>query len=277
MSDIGNKIHDLLQKTADGWNNVFIRQNLPKEIKFTLSAHTYTTIKNRLAEIENNKELEDEKIELEKRIAKQYGYWENQGLSAKTLDYTKYEPIFPGSSIIIPNATIAVEDESKFKYKVDGVRGTYAFIGTLKTVKGTTRMVWTCDVFERVEFTTETLYNDLGIQITKTSDSITEAQLPEKFDVTLDYDIYMEQKILDSQITNDMSGVVGVREQGNSSVVSKEMWDAAAYARLKCIEQGDGYIKMGCYGVVPKQDINCVITPAFEYTRNSKNKEAVTI
>ena len=233
----GKKILDFLQKVGADWKSVIIKQNLPQEIPFYLQNKTYSTATE------------------EERSGK-YGYWDNQNIKAEiTGEY------------LDASSALEVSDASKFKFMVNNIEGSYTF--TFGIPSGSAQYgEWVCEDIEG-GILPEDLEKVYGISGVVPPQIFPPDQIP-TFTVVLTFDGYKEQKIMIPSVTTDMVGSVGVIQSA-----TKAEYDSAAYGQLRCIHQqgtdgkDDGYIIIACYGVIPDIDIPCVISPAFEYERNS--------
>lgn len=236
----GKKILDFLQKSktnGDDWESVVIKQNLPQEIPFYLQNKTYST------------------ATAEERSGK-YGYWDNQNIKAQITGQN-----------LDASAVLKVSDPSKFKFMVDNIEGSYTFTYSIPT-ESVQYSVWRCEGVDGL-ILPEELESLYGISGVVAPEVFPSTNIP-TFTVVLTFDGHKEQKVLIPAVTTDMVGLVGVIQSA-----TKEEFDKAAYAQLRCISQSgidgknDGYVVIACYGVVPNIDIPCVISPAFEYERNS--------
>lgn len=233
----GKKILDFLQKVGSDWKSIVIKQNLPQEIPFYLQNKTYATA-------------------TEEERAGKYGYWDNQNIKAEATGEN-----------LDASSTLRVSDASKFKYVVNNIEGSYTF--TYGIPAGSAQYgVWMCEDIEG-EIMPADLEPIYGISGVVTPPSFPLDKIP-TFTVVLTYDGYKEQKIMIPAVTSEMVGSVGVIQSA-----TKQEYDAAAYAQLRCIHQegvdgkNDGHIIIVCYGVIPDIDIPCVISPAFEFERNT--------
>lgn len=155
-------------------------------------------------------------------------YWDNQNIVATPKQ----------------NAHSFTVDKAKFKDKVGDIEGTYTFTYNTSTTK------WAIDGVD-ISDSTFTAIPSYGISGLTNPVSVAAERTAT---VTLTFDGYKEQKITINGVTTKLIGSIGV-----SSSATKAQFDAAAYAQFRCIEQGDGYVVIVCYGVIPDITIPCVI------------------
>ena len=150
-------------------------------------------------------------------------FWENQNL------------VVTGTQTSAGDVTV---NGSLFKSAVADLEGSYVFS------YNTTTSLWKYGEAD-IAGSNATAIPAYGISgIPTTSD----------FTVVLTFDPYKIQKVNVVGVTSIMSGSVGV-----AATATKEQINASGYGQLRCVNQGDGFLEIACYGVTPMVDIPCVI------------------
>lgn len=167
--------------------------------------------------------------------------------TASDTDKTNYTNYWDNQNIVVTtnqNSHAFTIDKAKFKDKVDDIEGIYTFTYNTDTTK------WAID---GVDISDSTFLDIPSYGITGLTNPISTVA-ERTATVTLTFDGYKEQKVTIDGVTPNLIGSIGI-----ASNATKAEFDKAAYAQLRCIEQGDGYVVIVCYGVIPDITIPCVI------------------